>query len=94
MASILKMEFTPDEDDPELRLEPYGEMAELAKARRESYRPHIDPGAGGFSVLAETDLPSAYRSDSEMDHRQMNLCFFILAFRNKTVLRTVYFTNS
>lgn len=88
------MEFTPDEDPPELRLEPYGEMAELAKAKRESYRPHIDPGSGGFSVLAETSLPSAYRSDSEMDHRQIDLCFFIVAFRNKTVLRTVCFHQS
>lgn len=89
-----KMEFTPDEDAPELTSEPYGEMAELANARRESYRPHIDPGSGGFSVLSETSLLSTYRSDSEMDHQQMNLCFFIMDFRNKTVLRTVYYHQS
>ena len=68
MASILKMEFTPDEDAQELTSEPYGEMAELAKARRESYRPHIDPGAGGFSVLAETDLPFEIRRDPQRHH--------------------------
>jgi len=51
MDSILKMEFTPDEDAPEFRSEPYVEMAELAKARRASYRPHIDPGSVGFLYL-------------------------------------------